>query len=186
MKTALVIIDIQNEYFPGGKRELVGPQAAAQQAARLLDYFRQAALPRYFIQHISTGPKATAFLPGTPAIEISAAIAPMDNEPIVVKHYPNSFRGTDLLEMLREVAVERLVITGMQTHMCIDATTRAAFDYGFDCLVAADACATRDLAYDGTTVPAAHVHAAFLAALHGTYANVCSTEELLGQLKQER
>lgn len=184
MPTALLIIDIQNEYFPGGRRELTGPKAAAQQARRLLEYFRAANLPRYFIQHIANKPNATSFLPGTDGITIHPILAPREGEPVVVKHYPNSFRDTGLLDALKAQGVDRLVITGMQTHMCVDATTRAAFDYGFDCLVAGDACATRDLSYGGAVVSASHVHAAFLAALNGAYAKVCDTTEVLQVLEK--
>ena len=65
------------------------------------------------------------------------------------------------------------------SHMCIDATTRAAFDLGFTCRVAHDACATRALVFGSGTVPAAQVHAAFMAALSAAYAQVLTTADLL-------
>ncbi|HUX24843.1 MAG TPA: isochorismatase family protein, partial [Burkholderiales bacterium] len=83
-----------------------------------------------------------------------------------------------LLEHLHALDVDHLVIAGMMTHMCVDATTRAAFDLGFSCNLAHDACATRALAFGEQRVPAAQVHAAFLAALAGLYAKVQSVAEL--------
>ena len=98
---------------------------------------------------------------------------------MVQKNFPNSFRQTPLLEHLKQHDVSQLVIAGMMTHMCIDATTRAAFDLGFKCAVAHDACATRALAFGEVSIPAAQVHAAFIAALNGIYAEVRTTGELL-------
>jgi nicotinamidase-related amidase len=182
MKTALILIDIQNDYFPGGKMELEGPVEAAAQARGLLDFFRQQKWPTIHIQHISTRPGATFFLPDTDGAKIHPSIAPLAGETVIVKHFPNSFRETMLLEHLKGLGVERLVLCGMMTHMCVDATVRAAVDLGFPILLAADACATRALAYGETKVPAAQVHAAFLAALK-SYVQVMTTAEILNQLK---
>ncbi len=126
MTTALLIIDIQNDYFPGGAMEVVGASAAANQAAKLLAAFRQKARPVIHIQHIATRPGATFFLPGTVGAEIHDSVRPNPGEPIFHKHFPNSFRETPLLKHLRDAKVSRLVIAGMMTHMCIDTTTRAS------------------------------------------------------------
>jgi len=181
MKTALILIDIQNDYFPGGKMELDKPLAAVQQARRLLDFFRRQGWPTVRIQHISTRPDATFFLPDTDGLNFHETIRPLPGEPVILKHYPNSFCGTGLLEHLQGLNVDDLVICGMMTHMCVDATTRAAADFGYPVRLAADACATRALAYGETQVPAQHVQAAFLAALK-SYGKVMSTEEILEQL----
>ncbi len=184
MTTGLVIVDIQNDYFPEGKMPLVGPLAASEQAARLLDYFRQTQRPIIHIQHIAVRPGATFFLPETPGVDFHPNVQPLPGETIVQKNFPNSFRDTSLLDVLREQQVHRLIICGMQTNMCIDATTRAAADYGFECFVAADACAARNLTFDGLTVPAEQVHHAFLAALNGTYAKVLKVDQILTQLAE--
>lgn len=183
MTTCLLIIDIQNDYFPGGRMPLVGSPEAAEQARRLLDHFRQADLPRIHIQHIANRPGATFFLPGTPGAEIHPSMQPQAGEAVIVKHFPNSFRETDLLEQLRSLGATRLVISGMMTHMCVDAGTRAAADLGFECLLAADACATRDLTFGPEKVAARDVHHAFLAALNGSYARVRGTTEILASLE---
>jgi nicotinamidase-related amidase len=181
-KTALLLVDIQNDYFPGGKNELQGSPQAGVQAGRLLDHFRRTRQVTTHIQHISTRPGAKFFLPGTPGVEIHASVGPLAGETVIQKHYPNSFRETVLLEYLHTVQATRLVIAGMMTHMCVEATTRAAFDLGFECLVAADACATRDLSFQSQVVPAAQVHLAFLAALQGTYAKVLTVDEAINLL----
>src|SRR5450830_763681 len=179
VKTALLLVDIQREYFPGGAMPLDGPVEAACQAKKLLACFRYNHLPAVFIQHVSLSPKATSFRPGSPGVSLYTSIRPLPGEAVVPKHHPNSFRETNLLELLRMDKVSRLVICGMMTHMCVDATTRAACDYGFECIVAADACATRDLAFAGETVPAAMVQRAFLAALDGTFGMVMATNKVV-------
>lgn len=182
MTTALLIVDIQNDYFPGGRMALEGSPEAGEQAARLLGHFRQQSLPTVHIQHLATRPGATFFVPGTPGAEIHACVRPLRGETVIEKHYPNSFRETQLLEHLHSLGCQQLVICGMMTHMCIDATTRAAADLGFTCKLAHDACATRTLSFEEQSVPAQQVHAAFLAALRGTYAQVLSVEQVLATL----
>jgi nicotinamidase-related amidase len=184
MKTALLIIDIQNDYFPGGKYELAEPLAAAQRAYRLLQCFRESAGHHVHIQHISNEPDASFFLPGERGTDVHDSVAHFEDEPIVYKHFPNSFRETNLLDLLKGWGIERVVITGMMTHMCVDATARAAADLGFDVIVAADACATRDLKYGDTVVPADQVHKAFLSALEW-YGQVLTSDQILARLGAE-
>jgi len=184
MLTALILIDIQNDYFPGGKGELEKPLEAATQAHKLLDFFRQQNWPTVHIQHVATRPGATTFLPDTQGVKFHASIAPMTGETVIVKHFPNAFRETGLLDHLKDLGAERLVMCGMMTHMCVDASMRAAADFGYPVLLAADACATRTLTYGEIKVPAEHVHAAFLAALK-SYGQVMKTEEILEKLRNE-
>lgn len=175
---ALIVIDIQEFYFPDGKVPLVGPEAAAAQAAKLIAAFRAAGRPVIHVQHL---PKDVDTPDPTGIREqyrIYPEVLPKEGEVVIGKHYANSFRGTDLLEILHGLGVERVVIVGMQTHMCVEAAVRAAADFGFEVTVVDDACATRDLTFDGTTVPAAQVHAAALAAMESSYATVVSTDEL--------
>ena len=141
--TALLIIDIQNDYFPGGKMTLEGIERATENAARLLAHFRASGQPTFHIQHTWDDPSAPFFVAGTPGAAIHESIAPKAGEPVIVKHFPNSFRESKLADALRAAGVDRLAICGAMSHMCIDATTRAASDMGFDCVVAHDACARR-------------------------------------------
>jgi nicotinamidase-related amidase len=178
MTTALLIIDIQNDYFPGGAMECVGANAACAQAAKLLSAFRDQRRPVIHVQHLSLRPGATFFLPGTPGAEIHAGVRPVGDEPVFKKHFPNAFRETALLEHLRLSRISGLVIAGMMTHMCVDASVRHAADLGYKVTLLGDACATRAQSYGGEKVPARQVHAAFLAALNGFYAKVVQTHEL--------
>ena len=187
MKTALLVIDIQKDYFPGGKYPLVEPLAAAQKAYMLLQCFREhgpQGAHHIHIQHISLKPDAAFFIKGDSGSDIHDSAAHFEGEPIVYKHYPNSFRETNLLEMLKEWGIERVVIAGMMSHMCVDATSRAASDLGFKVIVAEDACATRDLEFGGTVVPADHVHKAFMSALE-SYGDVMKSDEVIALLANE-
>lgn len=181
MKTALIIIDIQNDYFPGGRMELVGAEQAALRAQEALEYFRGHNLPVVHIRHLSTRPTATFFLPDTDGIEIHPCVAPLPGEAVFVKNYPNSFRETQLLEHLSGLGIERLILTGMMTSMCVDSTARAAFDLGFQNVLLHDAMATRDLGFGGVIVPAAQVQGAFLAALGSVFGRVTSVAEFLAE-----
>ena len=184
MKTALLIIDIQKDYFEGGKYPLVNPLDAAKNAYVLLQCFREHGGRHIHIQHISLKPDAAFFIKGDSGSDIHDAVAHFEGEPIVYKHYPNSFRETNLLEILKEWGTERIVITGMMTHMCVDATARAAADFGFLVIVAEDACATRDLEHDGTKIPAELVHKSFLAALK-SYGKVMKSDDVIALLAAE-
>jgi nicotinamidase-related amidase len=185
MKTALLVIDIQKDYFPGGKMPLVNPETAAKNAYTLLQCFREHGGRHVHIQHISIRPGATFFLPGDRGTDIHDLTAHFEGEPLVQKHYPNSFRETNLLDLLRGWGVERVVVCGMMTHLCVDATARAAADLGFNVIVAADACATRALTFGAITVPAEQVQAAFLAALQA-YGQVLTVEAIITQLASEQ
>jgi nicotinamidase-related amidase len=181
MKTALLIIDIQKDYFPGGKYPLVNPLEAAKKAYLLLQCFREHGGHHVHIQHISKKPDATFFISGDRGTDIHDSVAHFEGEPIIYKHEPNSFLNTNLLELLKGWEIERVVICGMMTHMCVDATARAASDLGFQVIIAEDACATRDLKYGDTTIAAEQVHKAFLAALK-SYGRVMKSEEILALL----
>lgn len=182
MTQALLLIDIQNDYFPGGAMELAGSPQAGIQAGKLLAAFRQKSLPVIHVQHVSTRPGATFFLPDTPGVRIHESVAPLEDETVLQKNFPNSFRETPLLAHLRSIDVTQLVIAGMMTQMCIDTSTRAAADLGFQCVLAHDACATKALSFGGATVSAADVQTAFLAALNGLFARVLSADDICASL----
>lgn len=179
MDTALLLIDLQNDYFEGGAMTLEGADAAVANAARLLARFRTRGWPVVHVRHESTRPGATFFLPGTPGAGIHAAVAPRDGETVIVKHFPNAFRDTPLAQALRERGIATLAIAGMMTHMCVDTSVRAAADTGFACTLAHDACATRAQAFGGRSVAAADVQAAYMAALSGAFARVVATEAIV-------
>lgn len=182
MHTALLLVDIQNDYFPGGSMSLVNSVNAGEKAGMLLHEFRSKKLPVIHMQHLSVRPGATFFVPGTDGVEIHACVKPLESETLFTKKFPNSFRDTGLLQHLQDNKITKLVIAGMMTHMCIDSTTRAAFDLGFSCTLAHDACATKDLVFSGTTIEAEQVHNSFIAALNGLFASAQSTGEICSTL----
>ncbi|WP_313001941.1 cysteine hydrolase family protein [Chryseobacterium gleum] len=182
--TALLIIDVQNDYFPGGKMTLEKSEQAAENIRKVLDYFRNNHLPVIHIQHISTNEGATFFLPDTDGVKINNRVLPKENEKIITKHFPNSFRETDLLNYLQSKKIKSLVITGMMTDVCVESTTRAAFDFGFSNTVIGDATATRNRELNGEVLKAEEVQRSFLAAisaLGNLYARVINTKEFLSK-----
>lgn len=172
-KTALLIVDVQKFYFPGGRMQLENPELAGMNAGLLLDHFRKYKMPVYHVRH--------NFEPGG---DIHPYVKPEGDEAIISKEQVNAFAGTGLLEIIRKDSVEQLVVCGMQTHMCLEAAVRAAADYGFTCLVASDACATRALQYEEHIIPAKHVHYSTLNTLQGSYARVLTTEAIIDEFSQ--
>jgi nicotinamidase-related amidase len=170
-KKALLLIDIQDFYFPGGKSALVEPEKAAANASLLLDNFRKGKLMVIHVRHNSE-----------PGGKINDLVKPLPSEKIVSKNAVNCFLGTDLLDFLKKNEIDTLVICGMQTHMCVEAATRAASDYGFKCILIHDACATKDLKFGEKTIKAEDVHYSTLITLKN-YAEVISTDEYLNQRK---
>lgn len=179
---ALLIIDIQNDYFPGGAMEVEGAGKAADNAAHLLARFRALGRPVVHVQHISLRPGATFLLPETPGADIHAGVAPRAGETVLQKSFPNAFRQTALLATLQQLEIGKLLVAGMMTHMCIDTTVRAAYDAGFHVTLAHDACATRKLGFSGRDVAATDVHSAFMAALGAVFCKTLATEEVLSTL----
>ena len=185
MQLGLVLIDIQNDYFKGGRHELVQPKVAAANALNILSVFRAMCWPVFHVRHISTKPDATFFLPNTPGAEFFPDTAPIVGESVVLKHKPNSFLNTDLAERLTRSKVDHLVICGMMTHMCVDTTVRAAADLGYPVTLISDACATRDLLWAGETLPALQVQRAFLAALEGSFAKVVTADAWIKSIGEQ-
>ena len=165
LPTALMIIDEQEFYFPGGQLPLVNPEEASEKTAQVLKMFRDQKLPVIHIQHGDKSP-------------IHSNVKPIKGEKVITKNDANSFKDTDLLDFLKFLEVKRLVICGMQTHMCVEAATRAAADYGFRCIVVQDACATRDLKWGDRVVKAADVHASTLATINKFYGLVVNAADL--------
>lgn len=178
MQKALLLIDIQNDYFAGGKSELFEPEKALAAAEKILDMFRESSLPVIHVQHINTREGAAFFLADTDGVRIHERLTPRGGESVVVKNAPNSFYGTNLREITAEKQVSELVVCGMMTHMCVDTTVRAAKDYGIPVTLVHDACATKDLVFNGEKIPADMVQKAYLAGLNGMFAKITAASEL--------
>lgn len=176
---ALLLIDIQNDYFENGKCELVDSLQATLNSKKLLNKFREKNLPVIYIQHISTKENASFFLPNSYGVQIHKSIEPLNKELVIRKNFPNSFKNTNLKQSLENLKIKELVVCGMMTHMCVDSTVRAAFDMGYICSVAYDACATKDLIINKEIIKAKDVHNSFMAGFEYIFAKVLNTEEII-------
>lgn len=179
MNTALLLLEIQNDYFLNGRIPLERSLEASEKAKLVLHAYREKKLPVIHVQHISTHPDAASLLPCTKGADFYSAVQPAKGEMIIKKHYPNSFKDTGLLNHLIKNRIDHLVICGMTTHLAVDSTVRAAHDFGFSCTVIHDACASHPLEFNHSIISEQNVHSAFLAALQPNYATVLSAEELL-------
>jgi nicotinamidase-related amidase len=179
-RTALIVIDAQQEYFaPVGKVVLPHGPAAAERIATTLEWARGAHVPVIHVVHESRRPGATTFVPGSPALEVHPLAKPVPGEVVITKHLPGSFTGTPLEEMLRRQGIERLVLSGFMTQMCVDTTARQAAHLGFKVTVLSDATAAMDVrSPDGGVIPAADVHRTHLASLSGFLAEVKRSTDL--------
>ena len=178
---ALILVDIQNDYFPGGKWTLSGADAAADKAAAILAAAREAGDLVVHVRHEFAGADAPFFVPGSEGARLHAKVLNRADEQVILKHFVNSFRDTELSAVLERNEIKELVVVGSMSHLCVDAITRAAADQGYTVTVIHDACASRDLEFNGLTVPAAHVHGAFMASLAFGYATVVSAEQWLAR-----
>lgn len=167
-KRALIIVDVQEFYFNEGNSQLVNPEEASQQAAKLLTAFRESNDVVVHIRHESTKDSA-----------IHENVKPNTGEKVITKKFVNSYRETDLLEYLQENKVTEVIVCGMMTHMCVEGAARASADYGFSVVVIDDACATRDLKLGDKMVKAADVHVSALATIEGYYGTVMTVDEFL-------
>ena len=177
-KKAVLVIDIQNDYFPNGKMELKDSVKAGEKTAQLIKRARDKNIEVIYIQHISIREGAGFFIKGTEGAEIHKSVMPMKKEKIFQKNYPNSFRDTGLYEYLKSKNITDLTVCGMMTQMCVDTTVRAGFDLGFKITLAADCCATKDLTYEGKTVSAENVQTAYFGAINGIFAKVVNSKEI--------
>ena len=177
--TALILVDIQNDYFDGGRWKLSKMDQASDNAAKILAHGRKTDAMIVHIHHEIPSDEAPFFRPGSKGAEIHPKVAPQAGEEVILKHKPNSFLNTRLQDTLTSRGITNVVIVGAMSQMCIDATTRAASDLGYKVSVVHDACAARDAEFAGVAVPAAQVHAAFMSGLSGTYATVVDCESYL-------
>jgi nicotinamidase-related amidase len=181
-KYALLLIDIQNDYFPsfdGSKMPLPNMDAASEMAASLLATARDTGIRVIHVKHVMASDAAPFFHPGTIGGELHDSVAPNAGETIVEKAKPNSFAGTNLEGQLREAQIEHLFICGAMSQMCIDATVRAGVDLGYKVTVAHDACAAANVVHNDVSVSSEMVHASIMAPLASSYADVQRTSDIM-------
>ncbi|MCL2858663.1 MAG: cysteine hydrolase [Streptococcaceae bacterium] len=178
MKQGLLIIDVQRDYFSGGKKPLERPEEALAVIKLLEEKFKKENLPIVYVQHIKPDRNADFFALGSEGAELHPELSVEDSSIIIEKQFPNSFFQTNLLEKLKEIQVEQLIITGMMTHMCVDSTTRTAKELGFQPIVIADSTATCELSLGNEKVAAEQVQISFLSALQN-FSEVMNSQEFL-------
>jgi nicotinamidase-related amidase len=178
MKKALIIIDMQNDYFKNGSMELVDINEALIQTNKLLKHAREKEYKIYFVQHFATKEGATFFVPNTTGVELYKNLN-IQNDMIIKKNYPNSFRDTNLQKELENENISELIICGAMIHMCIDTTVRAGFDLGYKIELASDACATRDLIFKDEIVKAEDVQKSYMCALGSVFCEVKDANEII-------
>jgi len=176
MKKALIVIDMQNDYFKGGAMSLVGIDEALQKANQLIKHAKESNDKIFIIEHIATKNEATFFLLNTDGVKLHKDLD-TTRTTIIQKHFPNSFRGTSLQEELKKENISELVICGAMTHMCVDTTVRAAFDLGYNITLISDACATKNLEFGDKVINAQDVYESFMASLDGVFCKIVNTKE---------
>jgi nicotinamidase-related amidase len=178
--TALIVIDAQQEYFaPLGAVVLPDGPAAVKNIARALTWARGTGVPVIHIVHESRRPGAKTFVAGSPAVAIHPDAAPAPGEAVFTKHLPGSFTGTPLEETLRQQGIDRVIVSGFMTQMCVDTTARQAAHLGFAVTVLSDASAAKSVTGpDGAVISANAVHRTHLGSLNGFLADIRTTDSL--------
>lgn len=177
-KTALLLIDLQTDYFPGGRWALEDAEAAGGKAAGALAQARVMGMPIFHVRH--EAPEGFPLLAkGTHGAKIHPCVEPREKEAVIIKTHPNSFLGTNLQEQLQGAGIKQLVVVGMMTNNCVDSTVRGAVELGYGCTTLHDACAAMAFEFQGEAIPASQVHAVFMAELAFAYGKVLSVEEWL-------
>ncbi|SDO50087.1 cysteine hydrolase family protein [Phyllobacterium sp. OV277] len=178
---ALLVIDVQHAIDDPkwGRR---GQPEAEQHIARLLGAWRERRLPIVHIKHDSTDPQSP-YRPGTEGNEFKSEVAPQVGEPVVDKRTNNAFIGTDLMDVLDELQVRSLVVTGVLLENSVDATVRMAANLGFEVVVPEDAVASIDRKdHQGKNWSAEDVHALTLSILDGEYAKISTSDAIIEAL----
>lgn len=179
----LLVVDVQRGFDGYNESLHRNNQDLERNIARLLDAWRRTKRPVIYVQHLSRL-KNSPLAPGQPGVEIKDEVRPQPTEPIVRKSVNSAFIGTSLEADLRAAGQSVLVVTGLQTNLCVSTTARMAGNLGFETYVVSDATATFDnTGPDGRVWPAQVLHDVALADLHGEFATVLDTTTLLGRLE---
>lgn len=176
---ALILIDFQkgfnNVEYWGGERNNPG---AEQNAAELLQIWRENDLPIFHIRHCSTN-EHSPLNEANEGNEFKDEVEPIAGEPIIKKNVNSAFIGTNLKELLDNKNILKLVIAGLTTDHCVSTTTRMAGNFGYDTYLVADATATfNKKGIDGKNYPAELIHQTALASLNGEFATVATTDAI--------
>jgi len=176
MKEALLVIDVQNEYFTG-KLPVTHPVGSLDNILRAMDWASECHLPVVVIRHTNAAPEAVTFRKGTPGWELHNEIKRRHADVIIEKTLPGSFTGTVLENWLQERSIATLTIAGYMTQMCCDTTARQAFHRNYAVNFLADATGTLDIANHAGSIGAAELHSATLITQQQRFACVMTTDE---------
>lgn len=175
---ALIIIDQQKGILHPRLGRRNNPQAE-ERMLELLALWRLRGRPVIHVQHLSRSPDSV-FWPEQDGVELQERFVPRDGEWLVQKQVPDAFCASGLEAQLREAGIGQLIIVGVATNNSVESTARTAGNLGFDTWVAEDACYTFDKAdYFGTPRTAEEVHGMSLGNLHGEYATVVGSSQIL-------
>lgn len=179
---ALIVIDVQKGFDDPRMGHRNNP-SCEKNIARLLEAWRASGRPIIHVRHDSVEPKSV-LRPDQPGNALKPEAQPRNGEPLLSKHVNSAFIGTDLEQRLRSAGQDTVVCVGLTTDHCVSTTARMAGNLGFKTIVVADATAAHDRrAYDGTIVPAEEIYRGALASLHGEFAEVVTTDDLLRAVK---
>jgi nicotinamidase-related amidase/ketosteroid isomerase-like protein len=178
-RTALVLVDLQNDYFSGGRFELDNINDAAIEASKLLSHFRKNDMPVIHIQHIFEEANSPFFTANTVGVEIESNVKPNANEPVIIKHQIDSFIDTTLEQTLVELGIDNLIIVGAMAQACVQTICRSAVNKGYQCEVIADAIAAPKLEYAQHKFTGEQLVAANLLSLSFGGAEITETKQWL-------
>lgn len=181
MKKALLVIDVQNEYFTG-KLKVTYPDSTTSLAniIKTMDYAKENNMPIIIVQHTSIS--GETFVKGTNEWEIHSEILKKPYDYIIEKNKPSSFCGTNLEEILKKENIEGVVIAGYMTQMCCDTTAREAFHKDYYVEFLSDATGTIDVKNYLGTISSKELHQATLMAQSLRFSKVLSTEEWINNI----
>ncbi|MGQ0619723.1 MAG: cysteine hydrolase family protein [Panacagrimonas sp.] len=178
MKRALVVIDVQKEYFDGAL-PITGREDSLGNICRVMDGAGKSGIPRIVIQHTMPTPELPIFQRGSAAWDLHPDIASRPSELKIEKNLPGSFTNTGLEEWLRKNGVDTLVVSGYMTHMCCDTTARQAVHRGFKVEFLSDATGTLPLDNSAGKVTAEELQRSILCAQQHLLSEVISTKDWL-------
>jgi nicotinamidase-related amidase len=181
VRRALLIIDVQNDYF-GGRHAIGFPAGSFPNILRAMDYAGEHGLPVALVQHSASRPDADTFRPGAPGWEIHPDVLARPHDVVIEKRLIGSFTGTTLEEWLRGRGVDTVVIAGYMTQMCCDTTARQANHLGFRVEFLNDATGTHAFANAGGIVTAEELHRATLVTQAAAFSRVLTVDEWASEL----
>ena len=182
-QTALLVIDVQNEYFDG-QWPIPEGMAALARIEQAIETSQSVGATVVYIQHAVANPDSGIFVPGSHGFDLHARLQPRSGDPRIVKHYPGSFSQTELEPTLRQRHIDTIVIAGYMTHLCCDTTAREGFQRDFRVLFLTDATATRDGQHATLGTIAHHeLHRTTLITQASMFSQVLSTSEFSAQVQ---